>query len=67
MAKDQPIAYGILAAAVGAIVMKDGKTIDTAAIGRKFRGLKDQNHGGWVLESAGTSDGGVIRWRVRKA
>ncbi len=65
--KDKPGVYETLAAAFGAITTKDGKTIDTAAIGRKFRGLKDQNQGGWILESAGTSDGGVIRWRVRKA
>lgn len=67
LAKDQPIVYATLAAVLGSITTKDGKTTDSVAIGRKFRGMKDQNHGGWILESMGTADGGLIRWRVRNA
>jgi Bifunctional DNA primase/polymerase, N-terminal len=66
LAKDQPDSYSALAAAFSNITTRDGKTIDSAAIGRKFRGLRDQNHGGWVLESAGAVQGGVTKWRVKK-
>ena len=66
-AKDQPIPYATLNAVLSSITTKDGKTIDARGIGIKFRGLKDQNHGGWVLELADTAMGGVCRWRVRKA
>ena len=67
LVKDNPAKYETLDAVFTSITTKDGKTIDAVAIGRKFRGMKDQNHGGWILELVDTAHGGVCRWKVKKA
>jgi hypothetical protein len=67
LATDRPAIHAELAAVFGSILAKDRKTIDTVAIGNKFRAIKDQNCGGWILEPAGCARGGLLRWRVRKS
>ena len=63
----QPIVFSALNDAFGSILLRDGKTIDTVSIGRKFRGMRDQTHGGWVLERAAWVRGSIIRWVVKRA